>query len=267
MHDKKNKVAIVTGASRGIGAATSERLAKDGFSILINYSSSDPTEAEAVAARVRAAGAEVRLCRGSVSDPKTAKKMFDQAESEFGGVDVLINNAGIYELVKIGEMDDETFDRVVAINLKGSFNFMREAANRMRNGGRAINVSSSAVGLKLETYGVYVATKAALEAMTQIMSKEMRGRNISVNAVAPGQTAIKLFLDFIDLARACNSQSISRLTPPRDAVPSNYRRTRHTNFQHNARRHPGTHRVTMRPAPSVRRRCRHAANFSEVDRG
>jgi len=130
MHDKKNKVVIVTGASRGIGAATSERLAKDGFRILINYSSSDPTEAEAVGARVRAAGAEARLCRGSVSDPKTAKKMFDQAESEFGGVDVLINNAGIYELVKIGEMDDETFDRVVAINLKGSFNFMREAANR-----------------------------------------------------------------------------------------------------------------------------------------
>jgi 3-oxoacyl-[acyl-carrier protein] reductase len=189
------KVAIVTGASRGIGAATSERLAKDGFNILINYSSNDSTEAETVATSVRAAGADARLCRGSVSDPKTAKLMFDLAESDFGGVDVLINNAGIYELVKIGEMDDETFDRVVAVNLKGAFNFMREAANRLRKGGRVINISSSAIGLKLETYGIYVATKAALEAMTQVMSKEMRGRNISVNAVAPGQTATKLFLD------------------------------------------------------------------------
>ena len=103
MPDKNNKVAIVTGASRGIGEAISERLAKDGFSILINYSSSDPAEAEAVAARVRAAGAEVRLCRGNVSTPKTAQQMFDLAESEFGGVDVLINNAGIFETAKIGE--------------------------------------------------------------------------------------------------------------------------------------------------------------------
>jgi 3-oxoacyl-[acyl-carrier protein] reductase len=219
MPDKKNKVAIVTGASRGIGAATSERLAKDGFSILVNYSSSDPTEAEAVAARVRAAGAEVRLCRGNVSDPKTAKQMFDLAEFDFGGVDVLINNAGIYELAKIGEMDDETFDRVVAVNLKGTFNFMREAANRMRNGGRVINVSSSAIGLKLETYGIYVATKAALEAMTQIMSKEMRGRKISVNAIAPGQTATKLFLDGRserELDRVAKMNPYERLGTPED---------------------------------------------------
>jgi 3-oxoacyl-[acyl-carrier protein] reductase len=219
MPDRKNKVAIVTGASRGIGAATSERLAKDGFSILINYSSSDPTEAEAVATRVRAVGADVRLCRGSVSDPRTAKQIFDLAESDFGGVDVLINNAGIFELLTIAEMDDETFDRVVAVNLKGAFNFMREAANRMRNGGRIINISSSAVGLKQETYGVYVATKAALEAMTQIMSKEMRGRNISVNAVAPGQTATKLFLDGRserELDRVAKMNPYERLGTPED---------------------------------------------------
>jgi 3-oxoacyl-[acyl-carrier protein] reductase len=221
MPDKKNRVAIVTGGSRGIGAATSERLAKAGFSILINYSSSDPTEAEDVATRVRAAGAEVRLCRGSVSDPKTAKQMFDLAEFDFGGVDVLINNAGIYELVKIGQMNDETFDRVVAVNLKGAFNFMREAANRMRNGGRVVNVSSSAVGLKPETYGVYVATKAALEAMTQIMSKEMRGRNISVNAVAPGQTATRLFLEGRserELDRVAKLNPYERLGTPEDTA-------------------------------------------------
>lgn len=219
MPDKKNKVAIVTGASRGIGAAASERLAKDGFSILVNFSSNDPTEADAVAAKVRASGAEVRLCRGDVSDPKTAKRIFDLAYTDFGGVDVLINNAGIYKLVKIGDMDDQTFDRVVAINLKGAFNFMREAANRMRNGGRIINVSSSALGLKLETYGIYVASKAALEAMTQVMSKEMRGRNISVNAVAPGPTATVLFLEGRseeELDRVAGMNPYGRLGTPED---------------------------------------------------
>jgi 3-oxoacyl-[acyl-carrier protein] reductase len=190
----KNRVAIITGASRGIGAATSEYLAKDGFHVLINYSSADSSEALTVAEKVRAVGVEARTYRGSVADPETAKEMFDMAEAEFGGIDVLVNNAGIMELGKIADIDDDTFDRHIAVNLKGAFNFMREAANRMRKGGRIINISTSVVGTKLETYGVYVATKAALELMSQIMSKEMRGREISVNAVAPGPTATKLFL-------------------------------------------------------------------------
>jgi 3-oxoacyl-[acyl-carrier protein] reductase len=192
MPDKK--VAIITGASRGIGAAASERLAKDGFNILINYSSADPKDADLVAESVRATGMEARICRGDVADPKTAKDMFDQAETKFGGVDVLVNNAGIMKLANLADVSDEVFDRHIAINLKGAFNFMREAAKRMRNGGRVVNISTSVVGTKFETYGVYAATKAALELMTQIMSKEMRGRNISVNAVAPGPTATKLFL-------------------------------------------------------------------------
>ena len=120
--------------------------------------------------------------------------MFDLAETDFGGVDVLVNNAGIMELGKIADVDNDTFDRHIAINLKGAFNFLREAANRMRKGGRVVNISTSVVGTKLETYSVYVATKAALELMSQIMSKEMRGRDISVNAVAPGPTATNLFL-------------------------------------------------------------------------
>jgi 3-oxoacyl-[acyl-carrier protein] reductase len=121
--------------------------------------------------------------------------MFDLAEAEFGGVDVLINNAGIMKLAKLADVSDDLFDRHIAINLKGASNFMREAAKRMRNGGRVVNISTSVVGTKFETYGVYAATKAALELMSQIMSKEMRGRNISVNAVAPGPMATKLFLD------------------------------------------------------------------------
>jgi 3-oxoacyl-[acyl-carrier protein] reductase len=219
MSQTRAKVAVITGASRGIGAAVSERLAKDGFNILINYSSADPSEAKAVAARVLAAGASVRLCRGDVADPKTAKQIFDLAETDFGGVDVLVNNAGIYELIKIAEMDDETFERVVSVNLKGPFLFMREAANRLRSGGRIINVSSSAMGLKPERYGIYVATKAALEAMTQVLSKEMRGRKISVNAVAPGQTGTRLYLDKqsdAELDRVAKMNPYERLGTPED---------------------------------------------------
>jgi 3-oxoacyl-[acyl-carrier protein] reductase len=221
MSKTRSKVALITGASRGIGAATSERLAKDGFNIIINYSSADPTEAETVADRVRAAGAGVRLCRGDVADPKTAKETFDLAEADFGGVDVLVNNAGIYELVKIAEMAEEMFERVVLVNLKGPFLFMREAANRLRSGGRIINVSSSATGLNPEKYGIYVATKAALEAMTQVLSKEMRGRKISVNAVSPGQTATRLFLDKqsdAELERVAKMNPYERLGTPEDTA-------------------------------------------------
>jgi 3-oxoacyl-[acyl-carrier protein] reductase len=121
--------------------------------------------------------------------------MFDSAETAYGGVDVLVNNAGIMQLSAIGETSDELFDRQIAIDLKGVFNGMREAAKRLRNGGRIISFSSSVVGLYQPTYGVYAATKAAIEAMTHVLSKEVRGRNITVNAVAPGPTATALFLD------------------------------------------------------------------------
>ena len=107
---------------------------------------------------------------------------------------MLINNAGIMKLAKIADSDDALFDQQIAINLKGSFNAMREAARRLRDGGRIVNFSTSVVGVKLETYGVYAATKAAIETMTAILSKEMRGRNITVNAVAPGPVATDLFL-------------------------------------------------------------------------
>lgn len=219
MPDKKT--AIITGASRGIGAAASERLAKDGFNILINYSSADPKDADLVAKSVRAAGTQARTCRGDVADPKTAKETFDLAEAEFGGVDVLINNAGIMKLAKLADVSDDLFDRHIAINLKGAFNFMREAAKRMRNGGRVVNISTSVVGTKFETYGVYAATKAALELMSQIMSKEMRGRNISVNAVTPGPTATKLFLDGKSdevLDRIAKLNPLERIGTPEEIV-------------------------------------------------
>jgi 3-oxoacyl-[acyl-carrier protein] reductase len=121
--------------------------------------------------------------------------MFDAAEAAFGGVDVLVNNAGIMALAPLADTDDAAFERQVNVNLRGTFNTLREAAKRLRDGGRIINFSSSVVGLRQPTYGVYAGTKAAVEAMTSILAKELRGRSITVNAIAPGPTATALFLN------------------------------------------------------------------------
>jgi 3-oxoacyl-[acyl-carrier protein] reductase len=187
------KAAIVTGASRGIGAAIAERLARDGFAVLVNYAGR-AADAEAVVKRIEQHGGRARAAQGDVSDPRTARGLFDAAETAFGGVDVLVNNAGVMALAPIADTDDEQFDRHIAVNLKGTFNTLREAAGRLRNGGRIINFSTSVVGTKLERYGVYAATKAGVEMFTAILAKELRGRSITVNAVAPGPTSTDMFL-------------------------------------------------------------------------
>jgi 3-oxoacyl-[acyl-carrier protein] reductase len=218
MANKINKVAIVTGASRGIGAAVAERLADDGLTVVINYSG-DVKSAEALARKIEAKGGRALTARADVSDVNAVRGMFDAAEAAFGGVDVLVNNAGIMKLAKIADSDDSLFDLQVAVNLKGTFNTLREAARRLRDGGRIINFSTSVVGVKLETYGVYAATKSAVETLTAILSKELRGRSITVNAVAPGPTATDLFLngksqELID--RMAKMNPLERLGTPAD---------------------------------------------------
>jgi 3-oxoacyl-[acyl-carrier protein] reductase len=193
MKDTCSKVAIVTGASRGIGAAISRRLGNEGFAVIVNYAGSAEA-AEFLAAEIEKTGGRALAVQADVSDPFAVKNMFDAAEKEFGGVDVLVNNAGIMLLSPIAEATDEMFDRQIAINLKGVLNGMREAAKRLRSDGRIISFSSSVVGLYQPTYGLYAASKAGVEAMTHVLSKELRGRNITVNAVAPGPTATELFL-------------------------------------------------------------------------
>jgi 3-oxoacyl-[acyl-carrier protein] reductase len=133
--------------------------------------------------------------QGDVADPAAARRLFDEAERLFGPVNVLVNNAGIMpsHLPPVAETDDATFDRMMAVNVKGSFNTMREAARRLRDGGRIINFSTSVIGLALPGYASYAATKAAIETLTNILAKELRGRQITVNAVAPGPTATELF--------------------------------------------------------------------------
>jgi 3-oxoacyl-[acyl-carrier protein] reductase len=194
MSDKTKKVAIVTGASRGIGAAIADRLAGDGFAVVVNYSAS-AGPAEALVGKIKANGGSALAVRADVADSAAVRSMFEATEKAFGGIDALVNNAGIMTLARVADSDDAMLDRQIAVNLKGTFYGMREAARRMRNGGRIVNFSTSIVGTKLETYSVYAATKAAVETMTAILSKEMRGRNITVNAVAPGPVETELFLE------------------------------------------------------------------------
>ena len=218
MANESTRTAIVTGSSRGIGAAVARRLAKDGFSVVVNYTG-NAAEAESVVGDIKQGGGNALSIQADVSDSAAMRRMFDQAAAVSGGVDVLVNNAGIMQLAKISDADDGFFDRHIAINLKGVFNGMREAAKRLRSGGRIISFSSSVVGLYQPTYGVYAATKGGVEAMTHVLANELRGRNITVNAVAPGPTATDLFLkgkpkEVIDhLAKLA---PLERLGEPRD---------------------------------------------------
>ena len=218
MNTQASKVAIVTGASRGIGAAIAERLGRDGFTVVINYAG-NAAAAEALAARIEAAGGRAVTAQADVADATAVRAMFDKVETAFGGVDVLVNNAGIMSLSPLADADDAHFERMIDVNLKGTFNTLREAARRMRSGGRIINFSTSVLGVSLPTYGVYVATKAAVEAMTRVLTNEMRGRNITVNAIAPGPTATALFLDGKSpelIERMSRMNPLERLGQPED---------------------------------------------------
>jgi 3-oxoacyl-[acyl-carrier protein] reductase len=194
MTNNVNKVAIVTGASRGIGASIAERLASDGFNVVINFAGGEAPAAE-LAAKIKAAGGQAIIAQADVSDSAAVARMFDSAVAAFGKVDVLVNNAGILKTLPLAETSDEEFDRHFAINTKGTFNTLREAAKRMSDGGRIVNFSSTTLALNMPGYAVYNGTKAAVEAFTHIFAKELRGRNITVNAVAPGPIATELFLN------------------------------------------------------------------------
>lgn len=187
------KVAIVTGASRGIGAALAKRLAGDGMAVVINYSSS-ASEAEALAADIHEQGGNAIALRADVAKAQEVRQLFEETERRLGKVDVLVNNAGIFKALPVAETDDELFERTIAVNLAGVFNTLREASTRLNDGGRIISFSTSVLGLNLPGYALYGASKAAVETLTRVFAKEMRGRNVTVNAVAPGPVATELFL-------------------------------------------------------------------------
>ena len=192
--NNQSKVALVTGASRGIGAAVARRLAHDGFSVVINYASSS-SEADALVAELRAAGAQAIAVKADVARADEVRRMFETSEQQLGKVDVLVNNAGVLKTVPLADTSDALFDQTININLRGTFNTLREAAARLNDGGRIVNFSSTTLALNMPGYAGYNATKAAVEAFTHVFAKELRGRNITVNAVAPGPIATSLFLD------------------------------------------------------------------------
>ncbi|CAB3728508.1 3-oxoacyl-[acyl-carrier-protein] reductase FabG [Paraburkholderia phenoliruptrix] len=188
------QIAIVTGASRGIGAAIARRLSNDGFAVVVNYAAS-ASEADALAAELNTAGGRAIAVKADVSKAADVRRLFETAEQQLGKVDVLVNNAGVIKPTPLADTSDELYDRAFDINVRGTFNTLREAAARMNDGGRIVNFSSTTLALNLPGYAIYNATKASVEAFTHVFAKELRGRNITVNAVAPGPVATSLFFD------------------------------------------------------------------------
>ena len=171
VHDRhKQQSRDRYGSLRWYRAAIAQRLARDGFTVVVNYAG-NAAPAKALVAKIEGDGGRAAAKQADIADPAAVARLFDTAEAAFGGIDVVVNNAGIMQLATIAESDDALFDRQIAINLKGVFNTLREASRRLRAGGRIINISSSVTTLLQPTYGVYAATKVAVEAMTSVLTK------------------------------------------------------------------------------------------------
>lgn len=188
------KTAIVTGGSRGIGRAIALRLAADGYAVVVNYAG-NAAAAEAVVGEIHAAGGHAVAAQGDVADPADMQRVFDLAERHYGGLDAVVNSAGVMPYVPIAGGDLEQFDRVIATNLRGGFIVLGLAAQRVREGGRIVAISTSVIGKAFPNYGPYIASKAGVEGLVHVLANELRGRNITVNAVAPGPVATELFLN------------------------------------------------------------------------
>ncbi|MER6164367.1 SDR family oxidoreductase [Streptomyces violaceorubidus] len=212
------RVAVVTGGSRGIGRAVARKLAEDGLAVVVNYARGTAAADETVAAITGTGGRAVAV-QADVAEEKEVAALFDRAEEEFGGVDVVVNAAGQMRLAPIADLDLAALDAMHRTNIRGTFVVARQAARRLRAGGAFVGVSTSVVGTQFPTYGGYAASKGAVEAMTLIMARELRGRDISVNTVAPGPTATDLFLDgktAEEIDRLAKTPPLERLGTPED---------------------------------------------------
>ncbi|MBE8471802.1 SDR family oxidoreductase [Streptomyces justiciae] len=212
------RVAIVTGGSRGIGRQVARQLATDGFAVVVGYAGSKDA-ADEVVREIEAEGGSAFAARADVGDETEVAALFDRAETVYGGVDAVVHAAGRMPLAPIVELDLADLDALYRTNIRGTFVVDQQAARRLRPGGALVNVSSSVVGLAFPGYGAYAASKGAVEALTLILARELRGRDVTVNAVAPGPTATDLFLDGKDeetVARLAAQPPLERLGTPQD---------------------------------------------------
>lgn len=187
------KIAIVTGASRGIGRTIALRLAADGFGVVVNFAG-NATKAEEVVNEITGTGGRALAIQANVANPDDVKQMFEKTIKTFGQVDVVVNNAGIMPLSPIAKGDVEDFDKVIAVNLRGTFIVLSQAAQHVQEGGRIIAFSSSVLAKNFPGYGPYIASKAGVEGLVHVLANELRGHKITVNAIAPGPVATELFL-------------------------------------------------------------------------
>jgi 3-oxoacyl-[acyl-carrier protein] reductase len=212
------KAAIVTGASRGIGRAVALRLAADGFAVVVNYAG-NLAKAEEVVNEIKGAGGHAIAVQGDVASESDVKRLFETALKEFGQIDVVVNNAGTMSLSPIAKSDVEAFDKIIATNLRGTFLVLAQAAQHVAAGGRIIAFSSSVLAKSFPTYGPYIASKAGVEGLVHVLANELRGRNITVNAVAPGPVGTDLFLEGKSeeqIAQLSKLAPLERLGQPED---------------------------------------------------
>jgi 3-oxoacyl-[acyl-carrier protein] reductase len=210
------RVALVTGGSRGIGRAVVRRLAADGLKVVVNYAGN---EREAAAAVAEAGAGNALAFRADVADEHAVEQLFAAATERFGGVDVVVHAAGRMDLAPLASFDLAVLDEQLRVNVRGTFVVAQQAMRALREGGALITFSSSVVGLAFPTYSAYAASKGAVEAMTLVLARELRGRDVTVNAVAPGPTATELFLDGKDqetIDRLAQQPPLQRLGQPED---------------------------------------------------
>ncbi|GAB6901480.1 SDR family oxidoreductase [Kineosporia succinea] len=214
----QQRVAVVTGASRGIGRQIALTLASRGSAVVVGYAGREDAAAQVVREVTEAGGRAVAV-QADIADEKAVAALFDAAEAEFGGVDVVVNSAGRMVLGPIAEFDLDDLDSMHRTNIRGTFVVLREAVRRVRDGGAVVTLSTSILGLQFPAYAAYAASKGAVEAMTLIAAREVRGRDITVNTVAPGPTATELFLEGKDEAtveRLAKTPPLERLGTPQD---------------------------------------------------
>lgn len=218
MTDNSLKTALVTGGSRGIGQCIAMRLAADGFAVVVNFAHNTAKAEETVAA-IQAVGGRAIAVKGDVGNPEDVAALFTAAKEAFGRIDVVVNSAGIMPMATIRESSLADFDKVIATNLRGAFLVLGQAAAHVDDGGRIIALSTSVIAKSFPSYGPYIASKAGVEGLIHVLANELRGRRITVNAVAPGPVGTDLFCEGKSpeqIAQIANLAPLERLGTPED---------------------------------------------------